>query len=145
MQKQKAILKIKSFSHKDGELLLYTDDYSVRAMLKGITELCTDKYGGFIRLEMSAPYKARSLEQNSKYWAMCTEYGNYCGMTREDVSMGVKYRAMEEGLWRGKEIPFSKNGEKIPDSTVTADTQEMAILIEVLYRIAAEDGYEFKD
>ena len=56
--------------------------------------------------------------------------------------MGVKYRAMQEGLWRGKDIPFSKNGEKMPDSSATADTQEMSVLIEVLYRLAAEDGFD---
>ena len=51
---------------------------------------------------------------------------------------------MEEGLWEGEEVPFS-NGVKMPMSTVKSDTKQMATLIEVLYRIAAEDGYVFKE
>lgn len=145
MEKKKAIMRIQSFSHKDGILVLSVSDFGVRTMLKGLVEYCQQKYSSYIKLELSAPYKQRTLSENAKYWAMCTEYGNYCGMTKDDVSFGVKYRAMEEGLWRGVEVPFSKNGFKIPDSSATADTKEMSILIDVLYRIAAEDGYEFKE
>ena len=144
MEKKKVIMKIENFSHKDGTLLLSTSYYETRAALKGVVDLCESKYSGFVRLEISPPYKPRTSSENRKYWAMCTEYANYLGSTREEVSMGVKYRAMEEGNWRGKEIPFS-NGVHIPDSSATADTKEMAMLIETLYRIAAEDGYVFKD
>ena len=145
MDKKKAIMKIESFSHKDGTLLLSVDDYSVRAMPQDIVALCETKYSSYIKLELSPPYRQRTLSENAKYWSMCTEYGKYCGMTKDLVSMGVKCRAMDEGLWRGVEVPFSKTGLKIPDSSATADTKEMAILIDVLYRIAAEDGYEFKE
>ena len=144
MEKKKAIMKIESFSHKDGRLLLFVNDWSVRAMLKGLVEWCEKKYGGYIKLELSPPYKPRTIQMNDKYWAMCTEFGNFLGMTKDEVSMGVKYRAMDEGLWEGEIIPFS-NGKKIPMSTADSDTKQMSVLIEVLYRIAAEYGYEFKD
>ena len=52
--------------------------------------------------------------------------------------MGVKQRAVDEGLWEGVPVPFSKTGMKIPQSTTTADTAQMAVLIEVLYRVASE-------
>ncbi|MBR6081218.1 MAG: hypothetical protein IKP60_13835 [Treponema sp.] len=145
MGKKKAILKIESYSTKDGILLLSVSDFGVRTMLKDLIELCQQKYGAYIQLELSPPYRKRTLPQNSRYWAKCTEYGLYCGMTKDEVSEGVKFRAMEEGLWRGKEVPFSKTGAKIPDSSATADTREMAILDEVLNRIAAEDGYVFEE
>lgn len=143
MEKKKAIMKIESFSQKDGLMLLSVSDFGVRTVLKNLIELCEKKYSGYIKLELSPPYRQRTLPENNLYWEMCTQYGNYCGMSKDDVSMGVKYRAMDEGLWRGKEIPFSKNSEKIPDSSATADTKEMAILIDVLHRIASEDGFVF--
>ena len=144
MEKKKAILKIKSYSSKDGMLLLFLSDYGVRAMLKDLVELCENKHGGYVKLEMSPPYPQRTLDQNDRWWAMCTEYGKHCGMSKDRVSMGVKYRAMEEGLWEGEEVPFS-NGVKMPMSTAVSDTKQMSVLIDVLYRIAAEDGYTFRE
>lgn len=145
MEKQKAIMKIESFSHKDGTLLLSVSDWGVKAMLKGLVEFLEKNYSSYIKLELSAPYPQRTLPQNSRYWAKCTEYGKYCGMSKELVSIGVKNRAMEEGLWHGKPVPFSKNGAMMPDSSAIADTKEMMILDEVLNRIASEDGYVFED
>lgn len=144
MEKKKAILKIESYSIKDGMLLLSVQDYGVRAMVKDLVELCENKHGGYIKLEMSPPYKARTLDMNAKWWAMCTEYGRYIGDTKENVAMGVKYRAMEEGLWEGVVLPFT-NGVKVPMSTAVSDTKQMSVLIDVLYRIAAEDGYTFRE
>lgn len=145
MEKKKVIMKIENFSHKDGTLLLSTSYYEIRAALKGVIDLCESKYSGFVRLEISPPYKPRSLGENDKWWAMCTELGNYLGMTKEEVSMGVKYRALEEGLWEGEEMPFSKTGFKKPKSTKDSDTQQMAVLIDVLRRVGAEVGYTFND
>lgn len=142
MEKTKAILKVESFSTKDGMLLLSASDYGVRALIKSLVNLCTAKYGGYMRLEMSPPYRSRSLPQNAKWWALCTELGNALGMTKDDVALGIKYRAMEEGLWRYEQMPFAKDGAMKPVSTTTADTQEMSMLMEVLYRVAAEEGVE---
>lgn len=110
-----------------------------------VLSACQKKYNDYVQVTIKPPYKPRTLKENAKYWAMCTEFARHCGMTSEDVSMGVKYRAMEEGLWKSEAVPFSKNGEVRPVSTTKSNTSEMAILIEVLYRIAAEDGYIFKD
>ena len=145
MKKKKAILKIESYSEKDGMLLLSVSDYGVRSMLKGLIDLCEKKHGSYIKAELSPPYKARTLPMNSKWWAMCTEYGNYCGMSKDDVAIGVKYRAMEEGLWEAEEVPFSKSVVMRPVSTAESDTKQMSVLIDVLYRIAAEDGYVFEE
>lgn len=143
MEKTNIIMKIESYSN--GMLLLSVSDYGIQSRIKSLVELCDKKHGSFIKLEMSPPYKKRSLNENSKWWSMCTEFGNYCGMTKDDVAMGVKYRAMEEGLWQGENMPFSKSGTKRPVSTTKANTVEMATLIDVLYRIAAEDGYLFNE
>lgn len=138
MEKKKAILKIESYSMKDGTLLLSVSDYGVRAMLKWLVELCEKKYGSYIKLEMSPPYRKRTLSQNDKWWQLCTDLGNALGMTKDEVSMGIKQRAVDEGLWEGVDVPFSKTGAKMPRSTTTADTAQMAVLIEVLYRVASE-------
>lgn len=145
MEKKKAIMKIESFSHKDGTLLLSVADFGVRAMLKGLVEFLEKNYSSYIKLEMSAPYRQRTLPQNNRYWSKCTEFGNFCGMTKDEVSYGVKVRAMDMGLWRGKEVPFSKNGEKIPDSSATANTVEMATLEKVLDLIASEYEYVWEE
>ena len=144
MEKQKAILHIDSYSSKYGQLLLSVQDNGVKAMLRDLIELCEKKHGGYIKVEMSPPYRQRTLAMNDKWWAMCTEYGRFIGDTKKNVALGVKYRAMEEGLWEGVEVPFT-NGVKVPMSTAVADVRQMSILIDVLYRIAAESGYEFSD
>lgn len=143
MEKCKAILKIESYSSKDGMLILSVSDIGVKSMLKGIVDLCGKKHGGYIKAELSPPYPGRTVPQNSKWWAMCTEYGNYCGMTKDEVAIGVKCRAMEEGLWESEKVPFSKTGIMKPVSTAESDTRQMSVLIDVLCRIAAEDGYVF--
>lgn len=138
-------MKIESFSVKDGMLLLSVDDMGARTLIKGVVDNCEESCSGYIRLDMDKPRKDRSLEQNARWWAMCTEYGKHCGMTKDDVAMGVKYRAMDEGLWEAEEVPFSKTKERIPKSTAEADTAQMSVLIDVLYRISAEDGYTFEE
>ena len=143
MKGNRIIAKVKNFSEKDRVLSIDISDPVFLCVVKDIVQLCQKKYGGYIRVEITPPYRQRTLSENAKWWAMCTEYGNYCGMSKEDVAIGVKYRAMEEGLWEGEVIPFS-NGIKYPVSTTSADTQEMSVLIDTLYRIAAEDGYTFE-
>ena len=145
MDKYKCIMRIESFSSKDGTLLLSVNDCGVRTAVKGVVSLCEARHGGYVQLEMCPPYRKRTLPQNDKWWALCTEFGRHLGMSKDDVAMGVKCRAMDEGLWEGEDMPFSKTGMKRPRSTTKANTNEMAVLIEVLYRIAAEDGYEFSD
>ena len=82
MEKKKAIMKIESFSHKDGTLLLSVADYGVRAMLKGLVELCDNKYSGYMKLEMSPPYRPRSTglnSQNNLIWKLITEIAKATG------------------------------------------------------------------
>ena len=142
METKKAILKIESYG-TDGVFLSLPDEW-IKDFLAPLFEYCNEKKSGYVQVEFSAPGKKRTIAQNSKWWALCTEYAKYIGSTREEVALGVKYRAMEEGLWKGKPIPFT-NGMREPMSTTKASTEQMSILIEVLYRIAAEDGYVFSE
>lgn len=142
MTRKKVILKIESRG-RDGVFFSYPQDW-LNDYLAPLFEKCEGDKGGYVQCEFSVPQKKRTLPQNAKYWAMCTEYGRHLGMTAEEVSLGVKYRAMDEGLWEGNEIAFT-GGRREPMSTTRASTEQMAVLIEVLYRIAAEDGYIFCD
>lgn len=145
MENKKVIMKIESYSHKDGVLVLSVSDWGVRSALKGLVEWCEKQYGSFMKLEMSPPYRPKTKKELRKFWAMCTEYARHTGSTKDKVSEGVKYRAMDEGLWEGVEVPFQKHMVIVPMSIADSDTKQLSVLIDVLYRIAAEDGYEFKD
>lgn len=141
----KIIARIESYSHKDGLLLLSIDNAGAKVVTKDLVDICNKNCNGYIKLKMSKPYRDRTLAENNRWWAMCTEYANYCGSTKDEVAMGVKWRACDEGLWELVDVPFSKTGRKEPKSTSDADVQEMSILMEVLERIASEDGYSFEN
>ena len=138
MEKKKAILKIESYSSKDGMLLLSVSDYGVRAMLKGLVELCNSKYSGYIKLDMSPPYKPRTTQvggQNRKIWGMIHQICNETGYDIEDVEDYIKLRATRMGY------PVRENkltGEIKPVSMATINTVEASYLIEELYQLAAE-------
>lgn len=138
MEKKKAILKIESYSSKDGMLLLSVSDNGVRAMLKGLVELCEQKYGGYVKLEMSPPYRSRTTgrgSQNSKIWACIQQIAKETGNDVQDVEDAVKERAMKRGY------PYKVNpltGKVKPASMTTINTVEAGYLIEELYQIASE-------
>lgn len=138
MEKKKAILKIESYSSKDGMLLLSVQDYGVRAMLKDLVELCEQKYGGYVKMEMSPPYRPRTTgrgSQNSKIWACIQQIAQETGNDVQDVEDAVKERAMKRGY------PYKVNpltGKVKPASMTTINTVEAGYLIEELYQIASE-------
>ena len=142
MEKQKVIMKIENFSHKDGTLLLSTSYYEIRAVIKDVVDLCENKYSGFIRLELSAPYKARTTgpnSQNNLIWKLITEIAKATGNELEDVEQAAKERAVKRGY------PYKQNkitGQIVPLSMTKIDTQQASYLIDELYAIAAE--YEIK-
>ena len=142
MEKKKVIMKIENFSHKDGTLLLSTSYYEIRAALKGVVDLCESKYSGFVRLEISPPYRARTTgpsSQNNLIWALITEIAKATGNELEDVEMAAKERAVKRGY------PYKQNkitGQLMPLSMTKIDTQQASYLIDELYAIAAE--YEIK-
>ena len=138
MEKKKAIMKIESFSHKDGTMLLSVNDWGVRAMLQGLTELCDKKYGSYIRIELSPPYRARTTGENSQnnlIWKLITLIAKETGNELEDVEAGAKERALKRGY------PYHINkitGKPMPASMRTITTVQAGYLIDELYAIAAE-------
>lgn len=138
MEKKKVIMKIESFSHKDGTLLLSTSYLGVRASLKDLVQLCDNKYGGFVKLELSPPYKDRSTgrgSQNSHIWGHIQQIANFTGYDIDDVEDYAKLKAVALGY------PYKTNpltGEIKPASMKTINTIEAGYLIETLHRLASE-------
>ena len=138
MEKQKAILKIESFSNKEGFLVLYAQDYGVRAMLQGLVDLCKAKYSGFVRLEMSPPYKSRSTQvggQNRHIWGHLQQIAQETGNDVADVEDYIKQKATRRGY------PVHENkltGEIKPVSMTGINTVEAGYLIEELHQLASE-------
>ena len=145
MEKKKVIMKIENFSNKDGTLLLSSCYYEVRAVLKEIIELCEKKYSGFIRLELSAPYKSRTTgpnSQNNLIWKLITEIATATGNDLQDVEEAAKFNAIKRGY------PYKQNkmtGQLKPLSMTEIDTQQAGFLIDELYAIAAEYGIQLEE
>lgn len=138
MEKKKAILKIESYSNKDGMLLLGVNDYGVRAMLKDLVGLCEQKYGGYVRLEMSPPYRARTTGeggQNRHIWGHLQQIAQETGNDVSDVEDYIKRKAIR----RGYPVRENKLTREIkPVSMKGINTVEASYLIEELHQLASE-------
>lgn len=143
MTKTKVILKIKDFT--DGNLILNASDLGVRAAVKNITDLCNERYGGYIKLEMSPPYKPRSTgkgSQNSKIWACIQQIAQETGNDIDDVEDYIKMKAVA----RGYPYKVSKlSGQIRPSSMRDINTAEANLLIEELKKLASELGIVLED
>lgn len=137
MEKQKAIMRIESYSNKDGTLLLSVSDFGVRTVLKGLTDLCSQKYGGYIKLDLSPPYKSRTTgagSQNNKFWAVCTAIANETGEDIKEVERDLKIRAISKGY------PYHVSkltGQPVGESMTKIDTVQMSYLIETALEVCA--------
>ena len=138
MKKTNVIMKIESFSQKDGLLLLNINDYAIRSNIASLVELCEKKHGKYIKLEMSPPYRKRTTGENSQnnlIWRLITIIAEQTGNELEDVEIAVKERAIKRGY------PYRQNkltGRPIPASMKTINTVEAGYLIDELYLIASE-------
>ena len=138
MDKAKLVMKIESYSTKDGMMLLSVNDYAVRAMLKGLVDLCDKKYSSYVKMEMTPPYRPRTTgkdSQNNLVWRLITLIANETGNELEDVELAAKERAVKRGY------PYRVNkitGQIVPASMKTISTVEASYLIDELYQIAAE-------
>ncbi len=144
MEKKKAILKIESYSSKDGMLLLSVSDFGVRAMLKGLVELCNSKYSGYIKLDMQPPYKPRSTgaySQNHHLNGHIMQICNLTGNSYEAIKYCIKMLAVEEMGYPYEEV----DGHIFPKGERDCDTDECAKLIEASHVWAAHHGIELEE
>lgn len=145
MEKKKAVLKIRSFSPKDGMFLLEAEDFGARTAIKDVVSLCEKKHGGFIQLEMSPPYRKRTtgeLSQNNLVWRLITIIAQETGNELEDIEIAAKERAIKRGY------PSRLNkltGKPVPASMSSINTVEAGYLIDELYAIAGEFGIDIDE
>lgn len=136
MQKTKVIMKIESY--KDGKLNLSVDDWGLKAAIKGLSDLCFQKYGGYMKLEMSPPYKPRTTQvggQNRHIWGHMQQIAEETGNDISDVEDYIKQRATRRGY------PVHENtlnGEIKADSMKGINTVEANYLIDELHLLASE-------
>ena len=138
MEKQKAIMRIESYSTKDGTLLLSVSDFGVRTMLKWLVELCEKKYGNYIKLEMSPPYRPRSTcvhGQNRHIHGHLQQIAEYTGYELDDIKDYVKNRALRRG-YPTRQNPLTGEIKAMP--TKYANTVEANYIIDELHQLAAE-------
>lgn len=111
-----------------------------REKMQSVIDVCKQKFNGYVCVDISKPRKKRTLPENSLFWALVTLIANEVGDDSEkmiDTENGIKYRAM------GRGYPFHINkitGEKVPNSTTTVDTVQMAGLIDTAMQVCAELG-----
>lgn len=104
-------------------------------MLKRFAQLApTERWQVTVR-----PYKSkRSIEQNSRLWALYTAIGNYIGEDAESVHqlMGWKFLRYQTVV----------NGETVEaiKSTTKLDTQSMVDYQDAIERWAAEIGFYYE-
>ena len=140
MEKKKAILKIEEFSTKSGKFILSVSDFSVRALIKSVVDLCVEKYGRYIQLEMCPPYRKRTTckyGQNRHIWGHIQQIANETGNDIEDIEEYIKQKAIRRGY------PTRQNaltGEIKPISMKVINTVEAGYLIDELHQLASELG-----
>lgn len=135
MQKTKLIMKIDSYSN--GKLSLSVEDWGVKANLKGQIDLCNKNYSGYVKLEMSAPYKSRTTgpgSQNNKIWLLITAIAEEIGEDIKDVEKDLKIKAISKGY------PYHVSkitGQPVPESMTKIDTVQMSCLIGTALEVCA--------
>ena len=73
----------------------------------------------------------RSIEQNSLYWQLMTELGNYLGYTKQEM-----HQTMSKQF-----LSYEKNGQTFVKSTSELNTKEFSEYFEYCERIGAEYGF----
>lgn len=121
----------------DDGLLLYFPSKEVRAEILHLYESSKDKYNGYMKVELSKPYKSRSNEQNKMFWAMVQQIASETGNDLEDIEQALKERACKRGF------PYRINkisGRIRPYSMTECDTVQMGYLIDETIQLCAELG-----
>lgn len=131
-------MKIICFTEKTEKgLLLHYPSKAIEQEMVHLWEKSKDKYNGYLSAELKTPYKARSSEQNKKFWAMVQQIASETGNDLEDIEQALKERACKRGF------PYRINkmtGRIKPYSMTECDTVQMGYLIDETIQLCAELG-----
>ena len=138
MAEEKIVMRIDEYDNK-GHINLSVEGSPVY-LLSNIVKLCREKYGGYMRVKISPPYKRRTTgknSQNSKWYALVQKICEATGNDIEDVKDYLKEKAIRRGYpYRVNNL----NGKIRPYSTTEVDTVQMSYLIEETIQFCIEYG-----
>ena len=118
-------------------LLIHYPTKEIKAEILHLYETSKDKYNGYMKVELSKPYKSRSNEQNRMFWGIVQQIASETGNDLEDIEQAVKERACKRGF------PYRINkmtGRIKPYSMTEVDTVQMGYLIDETIQLCAELG-----
>ena len=115
-----------------------------REVFNQIIKYCNDKRGGFMRLQLSPPFKHRSTgpgSQNHHINGHCQQISNETG---EDFDV-IKEEAKRKAIKRGYPIRTDIFGYTRTLSETEIDTEQAGYLIESLHEIADFLGIKLRE
>jgi len=116
-----------------GDRLRIPDEY--KSTFTGLLKYCNDKRGGYMRIQISPPFKHRSTgekSQNHHINGHCQQIANETG---EDFDI-IKAEAKRRAIKRGYPIRTNVFGEAVPISETETDSEQAGFLIDSLHEIA---------
>jgi hypothetical protein len=102
---------------------------------QSLLDYCNEKRGGYLRMQLSPPFKHRSTGENSQNHHInghCQQIANETGEEFDVIKAEAKRRAIKWGY------PIRTNvfGEAVPLSETELDPEQAGFLIESLHEIA---------
>lgn len=118
-------------------LLIHYPTIETKAEILHLYETSKDRFNGYMKVELSKPYKSRSNEQNRMFWGIVQQIASETGNDLEDIEQAVKERACKRGF------PYRINkmtGRIKPYSMTECDTVQMGYLIDEVIQLCSELG-----
>ena len=118
-------------------LLIHYPTKEIKAEILHLYETSKERFNGYMKVELSKPYKSRSNEQNKMFWGIVQQIASETGNDLEDIEQAVKERACKRGF------PYRINkmtGRIKPYSMTEVDTVQMGYLIDETIQLCAELG-----
>ena len=109
------------------------DDY--QDSLQDVFRFCANSRGSFVKVMISAPFKARSTGEHSQNHHINGHVSQIAAYTGEDFDV-VKDYAKRVAIKRGYPTRETVFGDVIPKSETEIDTVEAGYLIDSLHEIA---------
>lgn len=124
------------------DLIIKTDEGKIRipdeykTSFGDLIKYCNEKRGGYLRLQISPPFKHRSTGEKSQNHAIngfIQQIANQSGDDFDYLKAEIKRRAIK----RGYPFKTSKLGDVVPYSESEIDTEQARFLIEEIKEVAA--------
>ena len=117
-----------------GDGIRIPDEY--RGTFKQLIKYCNEKWGGYMRLVLSPPFKHRTTGEKSQNHAINGFVQQIANETGEDFDV-IKMHAKRMAIKRGYPVKVNIFGETVPLSETEIDTEQAGFLIEALHEIAS--------